>query len=210
MNPLCPYTGGSSRIIRDMDLAGWYESDNLSENLRAVIPRVVLVQESEPNSSDSEFEWEVQGEMSEAATPLMLNDSPDDGVEESSFELLGLPSAGSVRVDNGSSSTSATSLPALPSSVATNAMSLLALPSAASAASLPALPSAATATSLPALPSATSSKQNIYFCIICAFFYIYMDFLIIKVTCVLFPTRIIFFTKISQRNITLSICCKLL
>jgi len=53
MNPLCQYTGGTSRMIKDMDLAGWYESDNLSENLRTVIPRVILVQESEPNSSDS-------------------------------------------------------------------------------------------------------------------------------------------------------------
>lgn len=55
MSPLCQYTGGSSRMIKDMDLGGWYESDSLSENLRTVIPRVILVQESEPNSSDSEY-----------------------------------------------------------------------------------------------------------------------------------------------------------
>lgn len=58
MSPLCQYTGGPSRVIKDMDLAGWYESDNLSENLRTVIPRVILVQESEPSSeysSDSEY-----------------------------------------------------------------------------------------------------------------------------------------------------------
>lgn len=55
MNPLCQYTGGSSRVIKDMDLAGWYENDSLSENLRTVIPRVILVQESEPNSSDSKY-----------------------------------------------------------------------------------------------------------------------------------------------------------
>lgn len=42
-------------MIKDMDLAGWYENDSLSENLRTVIPRVILVQESEPNSSDSEY-----------------------------------------------------------------------------------------------------------------------------------------------------------
>lgn len=42
-------------MIKDMDLGGWYESDSLSENLRTVIPRVILVQESEPNSSDSEY-----------------------------------------------------------------------------------------------------------------------------------------------------------
>lgn len=41
-------------MIKDMDLAGWYENDSLFENLRTVIPRVILVQESEPNSSDSE------------------------------------------------------------------------------------------------------------------------------------------------------------
>ncbi|XP_014472841.1 PREDICTED: E3 ubiquitin-protein ligase UBR3 isoform X2 [Dinoponera quadriceps] len=148
VNPLCQYTGGSSRVIKDMDLAGWYESDSLSENLRMIIPRVNLVQESEPNSSDSEFEWEIQGEMSEVATSLMLNDTVEDGAEEGSLELLGLPSVGSMRDDNGLSSVSATSLPALP---ATSATSLPALPSTASAASLPALPS--TATSLPALPS---------------------------------------------------------
>lgn len=55
MNPLCQYTGGSSRVIKDMDLAGWYESDSLSENLRTVIPRVNLVQETELTSSDSEY-----------------------------------------------------------------------------------------------------------------------------------------------------------
>lgn len=46
--------GASSiRTIKDMDLASWYENDNLSENLRTVIPQVILVQEPEPNSSDS-------------------------------------------------------------------------------------------------------------------------------------------------------------
>lgn len=44
-------------MIKDMDLGGWYESDSLSENLRTVIPRVILVQESEPNSSDSEYNY---------------------------------------------------------------------------------------------------------------------------------------------------------
>lgn len=42
-------------MIKDMDLAGWYESDSLSENLRTVIPRVILVRESESSSSDSEY-----------------------------------------------------------------------------------------------------------------------------------------------------------
>ncbi|XP_070516369.1 E3 ubiquitin-protein ligase Ubr3 isoform X1 [Cardiocondyla obscurior] len=134
VSPLCQYTGGTSRVIKDMDLAGWYESDSLSENLRTVIPRVILVQESEPSSSDSEFEWEIQGEMSEVATSLMLNDGADDGAEEVSLELLGF-SVGAVRDDNGVSSASASSLPAL-------------------------LPSVETATSLPALPS-TSVEYDV-------------------------------------------------
>jgi len=62
--------------------------------------------------------------MSEVATSLMLNDGADEG----SLELLELPSADSIRDDNGMSSTSAMSLPAL-------------LPSTESATSLPALPS---------------------------------------------------------------------
>ncbi|XP_015603280.1 E3 ubiquitin-protein ligase Ubr3 isoform X2 [Cephus cinctus] len=90
-NPLCQYTGGSSRVIKDMDLSGWYESDNLSENLRTIIPRVTLVQEAEPSSSDSDFEWEIQGEMSEVSTSLMLNDGNDDG----SMTVLALPAADS-------------------------------------------------------------------------------------------------------------------
>ncbi|XP_026827990.1 E3 ubiquitin-protein ligase Ubr3 isoform X2 [Ooceraea biroi] len=120
------YTGGASRVIKDMDLAGWFESDNLSENMRTVIPRVILVQESEPNSSDSEFEWEIQGEMSEVATSLMLNDGAD-GADESSLELLRLPSVDSIRENNGVSSTGATSLSLLPS--IEDATSLPALPS---------------------------------------------------------------------------------
>jgi len=63
--------------------------------------------------------------MSEVATSLMLNDGADDGAEEVSLELF---SVGPVRDDNGVSSASASSLPAL-------------LPSGESATSLPALPS---------------------------------------------------------------------
>lgn len=66
--------------------------------------------------------------MSEVATSLMLNDGADDGAEEVSLELLGF-SVGPVRDDNGVSSASASSLPAL------------SLPSVESATSLPALPS---------------------------------------------------------------------
>lgn len=56
MNPLCQYNSSdeSSRIIKDMDLGGWYKSDDLSENLRTVIPQVILIQELEPSNSDSE------------------------------------------------------------------------------------------------------------------------------------------------------------
>ncbi|XP_011691605.1 PREDICTED: E3 ubiquitin-protein ligase UBR3 isoform X2 [Wasmannia auropunctata] len=127
VSPLCQYTGGTSRMIKDMDLSGWYESDSLSENLRTVIPRVILVQESEPSSPDSEFEWEmIQGEMNEVATSLMLNDGADDGAEEVSFELLGF-SVDTVRDDSGVSNVN-TSLPLLPS--VENATSLVpALPS---------------------------------------------------------------------------------
>ncbi|XP_053987373.1 E3 ubiquitin-protein ligase Ubr3 [Hylaeus volcanicus] len=97
-NPLCQYNSDtSSRVIKDMDLSSWYTSDNLSENLRTVIPQVIKVQESEPSSSDSELEWEIQGEMTEVATSLMLND-------EGSLEVLSLPS-----------------LPSLPALPATNA-----------------------------------------------------------------------------------------
>lgn len=47
-----------------MNLGGWYKSDSLSENLRTVIPRVILVQESEPNSSDSKYNYKHQIFMS--------------------------------------------------------------------------------------------------------------------------------------------------
>ncbi|XP_020290278.1 E3 ubiquitin-protein ligase UBR3 isoform X2 [Pseudomyrmex gracilis] len=124
ISPLCQYTGGTYRVIKDMDLAGWYENDSLFENLRTVIPRVILVQESEPNSSDSEFEWEIQGEVGEVATSLMLNDGAEDATEETSLELLGF-TVDTIRNEN-TSNANATSLPAL-------------LPSTESA--LPALPS---------------------------------------------------------------------
>lgn len=40
-------------MFKDTDLAGWFISNNLSENLRTFIPRVVLAQEPEQSSSDS-------------------------------------------------------------------------------------------------------------------------------------------------------------
>lgn len=54
MDSLCQYSAEESpRVVKDMDLASWYKTDNLSENLRTVISRVSLVEQSEPNSSDS-------------------------------------------------------------------------------------------------------------------------------------------------------------
>ncbi|CAK9812220.1 E3 ubiquitin-protein ligase UBR3 [Anthophora quadrimaculata] len=89
INPLCHYTSEEpSRIIKDMDLAGWYKGDNLSENLRTVIPEVILVQETESSSSDSEFDWEMQGGITEVGSSLMINDATD----EASLEVLALPS----------------------------------------------------------------------------------------------------------------------
>ncbi|XP_012142217.1 ubr3 ubiquitin ligase isoform X3 [Megachile rotundata] len=85
LNPLCQYNKDESpRVIKDMDLAGWYKNDNLSENLRTVISKVILVEESESNNSDSEIEWEIPGEMTEVGTSLMLNDATD----ELSLEVL--------------------------------------------------------------------------------------------------------------------------
>lgn len=92
--------------------------------------------------------------MSEVATSLMLNDTVEDGAEEGSLELLGLPSVGSVRDDN-SFNANIASLPALPSPAATSTASLSVLPSATNAVSLPALPSTTTVTSLSPLPSTT-------------------------------------------------------
>ncbi|XP_031787991.1 E3 ubiquitin-protein ligase Ubr3 isoform X1 [Nasonia vitripennis] len=107
-HPVCQYnSGGTPRIFKDMDLAGWFNSNNLSENLRTLIPRVVLVQEPEQSSSDSEFEWEIQGEMTEVA---MLNDSADD----SSSGILALPSSADNTDVSDEINMNATSLPALP------------------------------------------------------------------------------------------------
>ncbi|XP_020708415.2 E3 ubiquitin-protein ligase Ubr3 [Athalia rosae] len=89
-NPVCQYSGnGASHVIKDMDLAGWYEGDSLSENLRTIIPRVTLVDErdSEENSSDSEFEWIIQGSMTDVSASLMLDDSRD----EEATGVLALP-----------------------------------------------------------------------------------------------------------------------
>ncbi|KAG7208964.1 hypothetical protein KM043_015133 [Ampulex compressa] len=111
MNPLCQYTDARmSRIAKDMDLAGWYETDNLSENLRTVISRVILVQKLQPNRTRSMSDCELQTEMTEVTTSLMLN----DGAVESSLGVLTLPSV-VISDENGlSTAMNATSLPALP------------------------------------------------------------------------------------------------
>ncbi|XP_046744693.1 E3 ubiquitin-protein ligase Ubr3 isoform X1 [Diprion similis] len=78
-NPVCRYSGGGvTRVIKDMDLAGWFEGDSLSENLRTIIPRVTLVQEPESNSSDSEFEWEIHDSVTDISTSLTLHDERND------------------------------------------------------------------------------------------------------------------------------------
>lgn len=109
-NPLCQYTSGeSSRVIKDMDLSSWFTSDDLSENLRTVVPRVVLMQETEHSSISSEycdFDWEVQGEMTEVASSLMLDDSVVENALALAFET--------VDANNDTMGESA-SLPALPS-----------------------------------------------------------------------------------------------
>lgn len=123
-----------------MDLAGYFESDSLSENLRTIIPRVTLVQEQESNSSDSEytrqesclnkkirifgknvdslfltgeFEWEIQGSMADVSSSLMLNDDRDD----EGLGVLALPPLDITEDTNETPSPMDTgSLQALPSS----------------------------------------------------------------------------------------------
>ncbi|XP_011496807.1 PREDICTED: E3 ubiquitin-protein ligase UBR3 [Ceratosolen solmsi marchali] len=109
-HPVCQYNsgGGAPHVFKDMDLSGWFKNNNLSENLRTLIPRVVLIQEPEQSSSDSEFEWEIQGEMTEVT---MLNDSAD---ESSSGGVLALPSSSDNNDVPDDSTTDAASLSALP------------------------------------------------------------------------------------------------
>ncbi|KAK9296366.1 hypothetical protein QLX08_009590 [Tetragonisca angustula] len=110
-NSLCQYTSDEPpRIIKDMDLSNWYKSDDLSENLRTVIPQVILVQEPESTNSDSDFEWEIQGDVTEMGTSLMINDAIDEG----SLEVLALPPLDTISNDTGLQIAVNTSLPALP------------------------------------------------------------------------------------------------
>lgn len=59
---MCATNTQPSRVLNDMDLASWFTSDSLTENLRGVINRVMLTPEPEVSpltySSDSEIEWE--------------------------------------------------------------------------------------------------------------------------------------------------------
>ncbi|XP_017759565.1 PREDICTED: E3 ubiquitin-protein ligase UBR3 isoform X2 [Eufriesea mexicana] len=110
MNPLCHYTSNeSSHIINDTDLGGWYKSDNLSENLRTVISQVILLEKSESNSSDSDFEWEIQGEMTEVGTSFTINDY---AAYEESLDVLS--SLDPISNDTGLQIAISTSLPTLP------------------------------------------------------------------------------------------------
>ncbi|XP_076675053.1 ubr3 ubiquitin ligase isoform X2 [Andrena cerasifolii] len=103
-NPLCQYNvDGSFRVIKDMDLSSWYKSDNLSENLRTVIPRVILVEESEPNTSDSEFEWESSDEMPDILTLPSLPSLPALPGADAQFHMTIAPEDGIVAISDGNS-----------------------------------------------------------------------------------------------------------
>lgn len=57
-----------------------------------------------------DFEWEIQGEMAEVGTSLMINDATDEG----SLEVLALPSLDTITNDTGLQIAVNASLPALP------------------------------------------------------------------------------------------------
>lgn len=56
---MCSYPSCSQRVINDMDLQNWFQSDSLSDNLRTVVNKVILTPEPEVSpitySSDSEY-----------------------------------------------------------------------------------------------------------------------------------------------------------
>lgn len=87
-NHICHYSSkGTSSVIKDMDLDSFYKTNNLSENLRTVVPRVFRFPESDSDSSDSE-----QYDSQDIAALILLH----DGTEESCFETLRLPSLPSL------------------------------------------------------------------------------------------------------------------
>lgn len=57
-----------------------------------------------------DFEWEIQGEMTEVGTSLMINDATDEG----SLEVLALPSLDTISNDTGLQVAMNASLPVLP------------------------------------------------------------------------------------------------
>lgn len=57
-----------------------------------------------------DFEWEIQGDVTEMGTSLMINDAIDEG----SLEVLALPSLDTISNDTGLQIAVNTSLPALP------------------------------------------------------------------------------------------------
>lgn len=96
---MCSYPSCSQRVINDMDLQNWFQSDSLSDNLRTVVNKVILTPEPEVSpitySSDSDIEWdasEAENEMSDISADgrnvLMLEEGehlsqwriePDEG-----------------------------------------------------------------------------------------------------------------------------------
>ncbi|XP_076228505.1 ubr3 ubiquitin ligase isoform X4 [Nomia melanderi] len=92
VNDLCHYNNDeTSRVIKGLDLASFYKTDNLSENLRTVVSRVIKLQDSDSESSESDLEYDIQDEMTDVAASLMLNDGTDGSCLETS-SLPSLPS----------------------------------------------------------------------------------------------------------------------
>ncbi|KAK0089869.1 hypothetical protein PV325_004892 [Microctonus aethiopoides] len=98
MNPLSPYTGGVSVscTVKDAEFGDWYDTDNLVDNLKTVIPRATLIDSPPDFSPDVGSDWEIGSDITEGS--LMLNDEFDVGIGELSevsdvwdLELLGGP-----------------------------------------------------------------------------------------------------------------------
>ncbi|GLV32959.1 Ubr3 ubiquitin ligase [Carabus blaptoides fortunei] len=111
---MCSYPSSSQRVINDMDLQGWFQTDCLSDNLRTVVNKVILTPEPEVSpitySSDSDIEWdasEAENEMSDMSADgpsnvLMLEESDGSGwtstdvATTQSIMLLGGQGAGTT------------------------------------------------------------------------------------------------------------------
>lgn len=120
---MCTSGTPSPRQLNDMDLANWYSNDCLSENLRTIVGRVVLVPEPEVSpitySSDSELEWdgsELEHEITDMeginsnvlmleegdwstsnSNDLMLFVPPAEANDSPNYEDLALPGPSNVR-----------------------------------------------------------------------------------------------------------------